>query len=347
MTVLKQFQRLEAQGVWRPAPEARRLDVIVSLGDATLILTDPRSERPLSHWSLPAAVRVNPGEMPARYIPDGDSDEELEIDDDLMIAAIDKVHRTIEANRPHPGRLRRWLMQGAGVIMVILAIFWLPPAMVRHTALTLPPAVEKAVGMAVLADVNRVTGGACSGPSASVALKRLARRLLGDDGQIEVQRMPQPTLALPGHIILISDRALASAPTPEAFAGYVLAARTSAQPQNAQARNTQDSESPLLSALRFAGTRASFHLLTRGTVTESSFLGYADALLATPQPRPDDDRLIMAFADAGVPSQPYARAVDLTGESTLPLIEADPFRDVMTEPLMSDRDWAALQLICD
>lgn len=342
MTALKQFQRLEAQGVWRPAPQARRRDVIVSLGDATLVLTDPRSERPLSHWSIPAAVRVNPGETPARYIPDGDSDEELEIADDLMIEAIDKVHRTIEANRPHPGRLRRWLMQGAGVVMVILAIFWLPPAMVRHTALTLPPAVQKAVGMAVLADVNRVTGGACSGPSASAALKRLSRRLLGDDGQIEVQRMPQPTLALPGHIILISDRALASAPTPEAFAGYVLAARTSAYPQN-----PQNGDSPLLSALRFAGTRASFRLLTRGTVTENSFLGYADTLLTTPQPRPDDDSLILAFADAGVPSQPYARAVDLTGESTLPLIEADPFRDVMTEPLMSDRDWAALQLICD
>lgn len=53
MTALEQYQRLEAAGTWRETRKAGLRDVIVSFGDATLILSDPRSETPLAHWSLP------------------------------------------------------------------------------------------------------------------------------------------------------------------------------------------------------------------------------------------------------------------------------------------------------
>lgn len=66
MTALNQYERLEAFGVWRETPKAQLRDVVVSFGDATLILTDPRSNVPLTHWSLPAVTRLNPGAMPAR-----------------------------------------------------------------------------------------------------------------------------------------------------------------------------------------------------------------------------------------------------------------------------------------
>ena len=93
MTALTQFQRLEATGVWRPNPSERLRDVIVSFGDATLILRDPRSEEPLSHWSLPAVTRLNPGQMPAIFAPgDAEQDEVVEIDDTLMVQAIERVH---------------------------------------------------------------------------------------------------------------------------------------------------------------------------------------------------------------------------------------------------------------
>ena len=59
MTALNQYQRLEAAGIWRETPQAQARDVIVSFGDATLVLTDPRSEVPLAHWSLPAVTRFS------------------------------------------------------------------------------------------------------------------------------------------------------------------------------------------------------------------------------------------------------------------------------------------------
>ena len=40
MTALTQYQRLEATGIWRKSAEAQRLDVIISIGDSSLVITD-------------------------------------------------------------------------------------------------------------------------------------------------------------------------------------------------------------------------------------------------------------------------------------------------------------------
>ena len=74
----------------RPDPSAQRVDVVVSIGEATLTLTD-HAERALAHWSLAALHRKNPSKRPALYAPSeaDDEAEELELSDDDMILAID------------------------------------------------------------------------------------------------------------------------------------------------------------------------------------------------------------------------------------------------------------------
>ena len=67
VTALHRYQRLEAEGVWRATPDARRQEVIVVLGDATLVIHD-RGERPLAHWSLPAVERHGTA-LPRRLRP--------------------------------------------------------------------------------------------------------------------------------------------------------------------------------------------------------------------------------------------------------------------------------------
>jgi hypothetical protein len=76
MTVLEQYKRLEATGLWREAPDAQRREVIVSLGDATLMIST-FSEIALTHWSLPAVARLNPGRQPALYAPGAEAEERL------------------------------------------------------------------------------------------------------------------------------------------------------------------------------------------------------------------------------------------------------------------------------
>ncbi|MGL4279888.1 MAG: hypothetical protein ACRCS0_05955, partial [Albidovulum sp.] len=66
MTALREYQRLESTGLWRDAPGAQKREVFVAFGDATLVISEAKSHRPLTHWSLPAIQRLNPGQMPAR-----------------------------------------------------------------------------------------------------------------------------------------------------------------------------------------------------------------------------------------------------------------------------------------
>jgi hypothetical protein len=112
MTALSEYQRLEASGVWRAAPGAQRRDVIVALGEATLVLSDMQG-RALAHWSLAAVERRNPGVAPALYAPGDDAVEELELADGEMIAAVERVRRAVERARPAPGPVRTRLALGS------------------------------------------------------------------------------------------------------------------------------------------------------------------------------------------------------------------------------------------
>ena len=339
MTVLSAFQRLESPGVWREGPGARLQDVVVSVGDATLVLSDPRSERPLSHWSLPAVTRLNPGQRPAIFAPGPpDNDEILEIDDELMISAIEKVHLAIRASRPRPGRVRGGLVALAALALLTAGIVWLPDAVIRHAALIAPPAQRDAVGRQILAQLQVSTGAPCARAAGSAVLDRVAQRTLGPDSRVLVLPTTlRGARALPGKLIVLGNELLAGQAAPEVAIGHVVAAQVAAEGQD-----------PMAGALQFAGFRAAVTLLTTGALPDASLAGYAEQLLSHPPARANDDALLAAFQKSGIPSTPYARSVDPSGESVLGLIEADPFRmGAPDAPVLSDGEWVQLQRICD
>lgn len=338
MTALTQFDRLEAPGLWRASPEAQRQNVVVSIGDATLTVTDT-SERPLSHWSLPALVRLNPGKLPALYAPtaDGDAGETLEIDDRDMIAAIEKLRAAIERGRPRSGRLRLVVTLGMVALMGTLALTWLPDALVRQTVSVLPEVTRSAVGQKLLVRVRRVAGAPCAGPAGRAAMTKLARRVLGTDAARVVVLSAGVTHAdhLPGGIILINRALVEDYEEPDVAAGFILA-------EDLRARRND----PMLALLEHAGTLATAKLLTTGKIAEEVLDSYAEVLLTTaPEPLPDE-ALLARFSEAGLRSTPYAFALDQTGETVLGLIEADPVPVSAAEPLLPDADWISLQGIC-
>ena len=53
------------------------------------------------------------------------------------------------------------------------------------------------------------------------------------------------------------------------------------------------------------------------------------------------------FDSAALSSTAYGYALDPTGETTLGLIEADPYRGGTPRELLNAEDWASLQAICD
>lgn len=339
MTALSEYQRLECTGLWREAPGRQRREVVISFGDASLTLRDGRSERALSHWSLPAVRRLNPGSMPALFAPGPDSSEELEIDDDMMVAALGKVQTIIQRRRPHPGRLRGVLLTGMGALVLGVAVFWMPGAIIKHTASVLPPATESAIGAAILADLGRLTGQPCDAPEGQAVLTQLGDRLL-ESGAGALFVLPEGlkgSILLPGGSVALGRPLLEDHETPEVAAGYVLAEEVGSRAHD-----------PVLDALDFAGMTTAIRLLTSGEVPDGAFRGYGERLLAR-QARPvPAGALLLRFEQAGVSARPYAEAAAGDGAPDPALVNGDPFPPgtPVPRPLMTDTDWVALQGIC-
>lgn len=334
MTALKEFERLEAAGLWRADPEAQRRDVIISLGDATLTIAS-MNDRPLAHWSLAAVERANPGEFPALFHPDGDPGETLEItqDETAMLEAIARVQNAIGRSRAHPGRLRAVSILGVLALVLALIVLWLPGAVTRHAVSVVPEIKRKAIGQALLGRIERVSGPACATPEAAPILRDLAQRT--GVRQLAILRSGIPgSLHLPGGIVLLNRSFV------EDFEDPAVAVARSWLNARAEASD------PMHELLQAGGVTAAFKLLTTGDLDRSTLDAYSEATLASPRPAVPDQVLLAEFARAALPSSPYAYALDITGESVLGLIEADPMVSRELQPVLNDRDWVQLQNIC-
>ena len=336
MTALEQYSRLEATGLWREAPDAQRRDVVVSLGDATLVIAT-QAEVALTHWSLPAVTRMNPGRRPALYAPGGEAAERLEIDDPDMIAGIETVLAAIDRKRPHPGRLRLWIGAGLAAMLLGVGVVWLPDALTRQTVALLPEASRAEIGNRLLREIGQLAGPVCTSPRGATALDRLARRSFGEAAP-RVALLPSAipdTLSLPGDI-LVADAGLAEDhETPEVLAGFLLAEA---------ARG--DATDPMLTLLSEAGLGITFRLLTTGHIAADPLHAHAARLLSRERPPVAEAAVLDRFAAAEISSRPYAFARDVSGETVLGLIEGDPMRGRDMPPLLGDADWVSLQDIC-
>lgn len=339
-TALDRYQRLEASALWRPEAGAQRLDVIVSLGEATLTITDMH-DRVKAHWSLAAIARANPGGVPALYHPDADPGETLEIaeSEDTMIAAIETLRGAIARQRPRPGRLRLLGVASSVLAVVLLVTLWLPGA-ARDHALRVVPAVKRAeIGRALLEYVQQVTGPACRTPGGTAALAALEQRLSPAQGRTRlmvVRSGVQEALRLTGGTILVNADLVEDHDTPDVVAGAIIAAHLRAKARDPLARLLDD-----------AGLREVLRLLATGSLSDTVLRTHAETLLREPPAPVPDATLIAGFARWQVRATPYAYARDITGETVLGLIEADPFaRNADLPPILSESNWLRLQGIC-
>lgn len=338
MTALQKYQKLECPGLWRDDPNAQRRDVVVNLGDTSIVLSDPRNDAALAHWSLPAVQRLNPGERPAIYAPGPDAAETLELTDSDMIAALEEVHHAIKAVRPHPGRLRNGILAGVTAGIVALGVLWLPDALIKHTAAVVPAATRAEIGRLALSDLARLTGQPCAARLGQQALQKLANRVFGKGlvPQLHVVRDGLRTaILLPDRQIVLPEMLLAEADNPELASGFAM-----------EQQIYLEQNDPMVPLLHHAGLRATFTLLTTGTLPPKSVSGYAEALVQSPHPDLPKSAILTRFEAAGIPTTPYAQTLDPSGESVVDLIEGDPFATVAPPPLLPDADWVSLQDIC-
>ncbi len=332
MTVLAEYQRLEAEGLWRASPEAQRRDVIVSIGKATLTITAPNGTA-LTHWSLPAVVRVNPGATPAIFGPGADSAETLELQDDEMVEAIDRV---LAALRRRP-RSIRWLGRGfrlaiLGGALAAMAI-WLPGAISAYTARLVPEVAQAQIGADLLAETERVAGAPCRTPAGVRALRKLSKRLFPGTGTelIVLPTTLKTTAHLPGGTILLSHTLVEDFETPDVVAGFALAEHLRAQEGNTLGT--------LLEASPF---RASLALLSTGRLRDVDLQRMAEWLVVKPPTPVSDAAFITEMKQRNISPVSYGYALDISGESTAALIA----ENTAAPPVLEDTDWIALQSIC-
>ena len=334
MTVLAEYQRLEAEAIWHPSPVTQRRDVIISIGKATITIAGT-SGTALTHWSLGAIHRLNPGEAPAMYGPGLDAPDTLEVADREMTEAIDRVLAAIQHKPKRKGWAGRVSMLALLFGFIALLVVWLPGAITAYTASLVPEGARASIGSALLTEAESVTGAACSTPAGDRALGRLTERLFpeGATRLVVVPSALAETAHVPGGTILIGHRLVEDFETPEVLAGYL-----SAEDVRREARN------PLARLLEAVPFRAPLALLSTGRLREIDLERMAVWMIAAEPDQVEDAVLIQAMADKGVATQPYAYAVDISGETTIALIEAniaDP------QPVLGDTDWIALQRICD
>jgi hypothetical protein len=328
MTALTRYARLETTGFWRPDAEGEAVEVAVSLGDATLVMTD-FAGNPVAHWSLPAVTRLNPGAQPARFAPDEAGTESIEIEDDLMVSAIETVRRHVARTRPGSRRVRRAVVAGALAFAVGLGLLWAPGALRREALSVVPPAKRSEIGATILGHLSRDLGAACRDPVGAEALRRLHARLFGEGapGQIVVLPLgPAEPLALPGGLVVLPRAIVERAAEPAALAGHVLAARAAAG-------------DPLGGVLDGAGPFATLRLLATGGFAPGVLEAHAGRLREAPPAPPPPEALAPVLLGAGVPPGPYARDID-PGAAVAP--DPDPAR----APLLTDAEWVSLQEIC-
>lgn len=339
MTALKRYLKLESPGLWRDAPQDQRRNVIVSFGEASLVLSDPKTDLALSHWSLPAVERRNPGQTPAIFAPGHDAHETLELDDPDMIVALETVQVALATRRPRPGRLRSSILAAATFAILGLAVLWLPGALIKHTAAVVPAAKRAEIGERALRDVIRLTGTPCAQALGQKAMAEMSERLFGPLNTpilLAVNNGASPALHLPGDVILLSRSLFDAQNGPQAAAGAALVE---------QARSS--ALDPLIPLLEHAGLVATLRLLTTGVLPETASTGYGEVVIQTsPLPLPEDV-VVAAFAKAGVPTTPYAKTLGTNDPARQSLASNDPFADAPPPALMPDDAWVSLQAICD
>ena len=269
MTALHDYARLETSGLWREAPGAVARSVTVSLGDATLVLSGEGGA--LAHWSLPALHRLNPGGTPARYAPDEAGTETLDIEDDTVTEAIERVRAAVARRAAPPRRLRVPSLLALLALSLALAALRGPAFLEARALAVMPQAQQAEIGATLLGHLSESFGPACQEPLGVEALAGLMEATFGPaPGQaVVLPAGPPRPLALPGGILALGRASVEDAAEPADLAADLRAARAAAP-------------DPLRALLDDVGPWAVLRLLLSGDLPPAALAAHAARLAAAP-----------------------------------------------------------------
>ena len=144
------------------------------------------------------------------------------------------------------------------------------------------------------------------------------------------------TKNLPGNILLANRNLVEDFEDPDVLAGYLVVEKLRSETYN-----------PIEELLQNISLISTFRLLTTGLITDDTLMDYADYLVTKPEEIVQSSEIIKAFNDTNLSLLPFAKAIDITGEGSLELIEAFEIRNSPVETSLPDSNWVSLQNICN
>ena len=371
MTALDQYARLEAGARYYDGQSAQPRNVVVSFGERTLIIHSFSNEVS-AHWPLASLRALESADLTTfQLVPSRDSDERVVLTDPDMIRAIQAVCPDLMKREVDKKGIRNAVVWGTGAVgAVLLMVFVIVPALAGQLALLIPPEREQQMGDAVAKQVEAlldVTGdnAYCTEPEGLAALHKMRDRLEQEND------LPYPlrvdvlnhdlvnAFAMPGGRIILFRGLIDAADSPEEVAGVL-----------AHEIGHVVHRDPTVGVLRAAGTAGILGLFLGDIFGGAIVVAATEAVINASYQREAetraDEEAYRLLADAGLPSAPFAgffvRLAEEHGdvEGVLKYLAshpglagraeraaaADQIGDGGYIPILTDRDWVAMQEMC-
>ena len=334
MEKLSDFQVLECMGRWSRFPNDPGLDVVVKVDQSLLTIVD-KDDRAIVTWTYDAIRRLNPNSSqgePARYSPDLEGSESLEIQDGSMISVVDDIiSKYVEPEFRTGLSLRGFLMfVGIGSLAAVLLVVF-SNAIASQMAGLIPDKERQEIGERILFSFIDAKGGECLTARGAQAMTHLSQRLFPSE-TYDIRIVPDSSvrsLMLPGSILVLGNWLLEAHDGPELIAGYALAAAVASRRRD-----------PFEAFLGSAGIGVAVYLALGKGVSDEVVQDFAYTVAADGPVRVDEDELLAEFQRAGFSIAPFAHYSNRS-----PLVGRNPSPGSY-EPLLDDGEWLRLRDIC-
>ena len=212
MTAVKKYARLESNGFWKESQKSDFIEVLISFGKTSVILSDYK-ENPLTHWSLAAIKLVSQNHQETTFSTDSEDGELLSIKDKDMV---DALLLFINQEEKKPGNKKITVILFSLTLLIAsaaLALYF--PSKIKDLALSIiSEEHEKQLIEPFLTDHINNSGGVCSSFGSDKILREILNLVEKDVHFLSIsiaRNQKMNVLHLPGGQIIVSGDFLKNA----------------------------------------------------------------------------------------------------------------------------------------
>ena len=212
MTAIKKYTRLEASGLWKESSKSQQVEVLITFGKTSIILSDYK-DNPLTHWSLAAIKLISRNKIESIFSTDPENGETLKISDVNMVEAF-LLFINEEDDKPKSFKLIYYVITASLISLLTLFLLFLPSKVRILTGSIISQAHEAQLVEPFINEHIAKHGSICSSPQTNKILNSILTSVQKENPILSVKivrAQKMNILHLPGGSILVSNNFLKSA----------------------------------------------------------------------------------------------------------------------------------------